>query len=124
VYRCDGPLVAEAVTDGQECNVADAVVVREHVVARFARSLPSVEVATTDGIPVPRFRPPIGRSGDDGNERQWLVGGDGATMRYIEFDRRGLFDDRQREAPGVESETLAQPGGALAELVARTGGGS
>jgi hypothetical protein len=117
VYHRDRPLVAEAVTNRHERHVTQAVVVGEHVVARFIRSRPSVEVAATNGIPVPRLDPPRGRRRDDGKEGEWLVGGDGTAVRYVELDGRRLLHYRQREAARIESDALRQPRRALAELV-------
>ena len=118
MHRRDRPFVAEAVPDREERYLTDAVVVGKHVVARLPSSLPSVEVAAANGIPVARFRPPVGRRRHDRHEGKRLIGGDSAAVWYVELDGRGLFDDREREAAGIESKTLCQAGGTLAELVA------
>jgi len=116
--------MAETVTDREQRQVAEAVIVGDHVVACFIRSRPGVDVPAAHGIPVPRLGPPGSGRGRDRNEREWLLRGHGAAMRDVELHGWRVLYDRQRKAPGIESQGLGQPGGAPAELVPGAGAGS
>ena len=121
VNGCHRPFVAEAVSNRQQRDVADAVIVRDDVVTDLVHARPRVEVAAGNRKATLGLRPPRRDGGDDWQQRERLVGCDAAAMRDVELHRRRPLHDRHREAARIEAKVRDQSRRALSELVVGAG---